>query len=176
MHINQSHKTSKQYTHIITHLLKNTYGFQLYHYNDVIMSVMAHQITSLTIFYSSVYSGTDENIKAPRHWPLCGEFTGDRWIPRRNGQKRGKCFHLITSSWFFKLLATFYAYREILNMSIIRNHKLHRSTLCHANYSMMTSSNGTLSALLALCVGNLPVNSPHKGHVELWCFMWSAHE
>ena len=24
-----------------------------------------------------------ENIKDPRHWPLCGEFTGDRWIPRR---------------------------------------------------------------------------------------------
>ena len=23
-----------------------------------------------------------ENIKAPRHWHLCGEFTGDRWIPR----------------------------------------------------------------------------------------------
>ena len=27
-----------------------------------------------------------ENIKALRHWPLCGEFTGDRWIPRTNGQ------------------------------------------------------------------------------------------
>ena len=27
-----------------------------------------------------------ENIKAPRHWPLCGEFTGDRWIPRLMGQ------------------------------------------------------------------------------------------
>ena len=27
-----------------------------------------------------------ENIKAPRHWPLCGEFTGDRGIPRTNGQ------------------------------------------------------------------------------------------
>ena len=26
------------------------------------------------------------NIKAPRHWPLCGEFTGDRWIPRTKGQ------------------------------------------------------------------------------------------
>ena len=38
------------------------------------------------------------NIKAPRHWLLCGEFTGDRWIPRTNGQKRGKCFHLMTSS------------------------------------------------------------------------------
>ena len=40
-----------------------------------------------------------ENIKAPLHWPLCGEFTGDRWIPRTNGQLRGKCFHLMTSSW-----------------------------------------------------------------------------
>ena len=27
-----------------------------------------------------------ENIKALRHWPLCGEFTGDRWISRENGQ------------------------------------------------------------------------------------------
>ena len=27
-----------------------------------------------------------ENIKAPRHWPLCGEFTGDRRIPRTNSQ------------------------------------------------------------------------------------------
>ena len=27
-----------------------------------------------------------ENTKAPRHWPLCVEFTGDRWIPRTNGQ------------------------------------------------------------------------------------------
>ena len=32
-----------------------------------------------------------ENVKAPRHWPLCGDFSGDRWIPRTNGQQRGKC-------------------------------------------------------------------------------------
>ena len=44
------------------------------------------------------------NIKAPRHWPLCGEFTGDRWIPRTNGQLRGKCFHLMTSSCLDKHL------------------------------------------------------------------------
>ena len=47
------------------------------------------------------------NIKALRHWPLCGEFTGDRWIPRTNGQLRGKCFHFMMSSWdspCFKLL------------------------------------------------------------------------
>ena len=39
-----------------------------------------------------------EKIKAPRHWPLCGDVTGDRWIPRTNGQYREKCFHLMTSS------------------------------------------------------------------------------
>ena len=27
-----------------------------------------------------------ENIKAPRNWPLWGEFTGDQWIPRTKGQ------------------------------------------------------------------------------------------
>ena len=66
------------------------------------MGTMASQITSLTIVYSTVYSGADqgnlkaprlklpasrlfiqpfiqaqikENIKASRHWHLCGEFT-----------------------------------------------------------------------------------------------------
>ena len=57
------------------------------HYSDVIMGAMASKITSLTIVYWTVYSGADKkNIKAPRHWPLCGEFTGDRWIPHINGQ------------------------------------------------------------------------------------------
>ena len=27
-----------------------------------------------------------ENFEAPRHWPLWGEFTGVRWIPRTKGQ------------------------------------------------------------------------------------------
>ena len=70
-----------------------------FHYNGVTMSSMASQITSLTIVYSTVYSDADQrNIKASRHWPLWGEFTGDRWIPRTNGQLRGKCSHLMTSS------------------------------------------------------------------------------
>ena len=82
-------KCSTLYNHIHTHL----------HYN-VIMGAMAPQITSLTIVYSTVYSGQiKENTKAPRHWPLCGEFTVDRWIPRTKGQQRRKCFHLMTSSW-----------------------------------------------------------------------------
>ena len=54
------------------------------HYSDVIMSTMAFKITSLTIVYSTVYSGPDQrNLKALCHWPLCGKFTGDQWIPRK---------------------------------------------------------------------------------------------
>ena len=47
-------------------------------YSDVTMSAMASQMTSITIIYSTVCSGAEENIKAPHHGPLCGEFTGDR--------------------------------------------------------------------------------------------------
>ena len=33
-----------------------------------------------------IWAQIKENIKALRHWPLCGEFTGDRWILRTNDQ------------------------------------------------------------------------------------------
>ena len=56
------------------------------HYSDVIVSVMASQITSLTIVYSAVYSGTNE-IKHPssssmafvrgiHRWPLNSPHKG----------------------------------------------------------------------------------------------------
>ena len=45
------------------------------HYNDIIMTMIASQITSLRVVYSIVYSGTDQR----KQW-------------------RGKCFHLMTSS------------------------------------------------------------------------------
>ena len=64
------------------------------HYNDVIMSAIASRLFTQAFIQTHI----KENIKAPRHWPLCGEFTGDRWIPRTNGQQRGKYFKLMTSS------------------------------------------------------------------------------
>ena len=61
---------------------QTSYVLQLWHYNDVMMDAMASQITSLAIVYSPlIQTQIKEHIKAPRHWPLCGEFTGDRWIP-----------------------------------------------------------------------------------------------
>ena len=48
------------------------------HYSGVTIGAMASRITSLPSVYLTVYSGADQR-KHPRHWPLCGEFTGDRW-------------------------------------------------------------------------------------------------
>ena len=46
------------------------------HYCDVIMGAMVSQITSSRLFTKpSIQAHIKENIKAPGHWPLCGEFT-----------------------------------------------------------------------------------------------------
>ena len=63
------------------------------HYNDVTMDSLASQITSLTIVYSAVYSGADQ-----RKHQSSASRAFVRVIPRTNGQLRGKCFHLMTSS------------------------------------------------------------------------------
>ena len=51
----------------------------------VCLGTMLSQITSLTIVYR-LQVQIKENIKAPRHWPLWGNSTGHRWIPRTKGQ------------------------------------------------------------------------------------------
>ena len=46
------------------------------------MTPMASQITSFTVVYWTVYSDADQRkIKAQRHCPLCGEFTGTGEFP-----------------------------------------------------------------------------------------------
>ena len=53
-----------------------------YHYNDVIMSVMASQITGVSVAYSTVGSGADQRKhatwkQAPRHrWPVNSPHKG----------------------------------------------------------------------------------------------------
>ena len=67
---------------------KMHHGYFLRHYDDVIMSVIASQITSLTIVYSTVYPGADQSkhqssaslafvwgihrgpVNSPHKWPV----------------------------------------------------------------------------------------------------------
>ena len=50
------------------------------HYGDV------KSLASRLFTQPFIQAQIKENIKAPRHWPLCGEFTGERWIPRTKVQ------------------------------------------------------------------------------------------
>ena len=69
------------------------------HYNDVIMSAVASQITNLTSVYSTIYSGAEQKkLQSPASMALLGEFTGDQWIPRTKGKWRGTNCHVMTSS------------------------------------------------------------------------------
>ena len=63
------------------------------HYNDVIMGKIASQITSLTIVYSSVYSGADER-KHPSSASLAFVWGIHRWpvIYPHKGQVTRKMF------------------------------------------------------------------------------------
>ena len=76
-----------------------------YHYNGVIMSAMASQITSLTIVYPNVYSGADQRkhqssaslafVRGIHRWPV--NFS-------HKGPVTRKCFHFMTSSWRLRAL------------------------------------------------------------------------
>ena len=47
---------------------------------------MASQITGVSMAIQPfAQTQIKENIKAPCHWPLGGESTGDRWIPLTKG-------------------------------------------------------------------------------------------
>ena len=87
---------------------------------------MASPITGVSIIYSTVCSGADQR-KHQSSTVLVFAHT--------KGQQRGKCFHLMTSSWG-------------------------KGTIPWWRHQMET-----FSALLALCAGKspVPVNSTHKG-------------
>ena len=81
-----------------TRIIAQVTSWHRYHYSDVIMSAMAYHITSLTIVYSTVYSGADQRkhqssvslafVRGIHRWPVNS---------RTDGQWRRKCFHLMTS-------------------------------------------------------------------------------
>ena len=70
------------------------------HYIDVTKTTVASQITSLTVVYSTVYSDADQRThQSSASLAFVWGIHRDRSIPRTKGQLRGKCFHLMTSSW-----------------------------------------------------------------------------
>ena len=84
-------------TNIIPHYKRRhneRYGVSNHQYHDCLLN---------RFFQAQI----KENIKAQRHWPLRGEFTGDQWISRTNCHYRGKYFNLMTSSWLMLTVSIF---------------------------------------------------------------------
>ena len=102
------------------------------------MGAIASQIASLTIVYSIVYSDADQR----NHQSLASlAFCADRWIPRTNGQLRGKCFHLMTSSWFWRTLTVSSRPRAAaLNLNEVKHTPLSFGTLLFMTYICMLNN------------------------------------
>ena len=69
-------------------------AFLIGHYGDVIMGAMASQITSWRLFTQSfIQAQIKENIKAPRHWPLCaGNSPGTGQFPAQMASNEENVF------------------------------------------------------------------------------------
>ena len=101
-HVHVYRRGPLQITDISYELGMDTLSHLLFHvhYTDVIMTTIASQITSLTVVYSTVYSDADQRKhQCSASLAFVWGIHRDRWIPRTKGQLRGKCFHLMTSSW-----------------------------------------------------------------------------
>ena len=94
-------------------------AYMLFHYSNVIMSMMGSQITGITIVYSTVCSGAHQ--RKHQSSPSLTFVGGIHWwIPRTKGHQHGKCFHLMTSSCLnrLKFININLNYIEIINILI----------------------------------------------------------
>ena len=90
------------------------------HFNDVIMSAMASQITSNTVVFSTIYSGRYQR-KRQGSAPLTFVRGIHRWPANspHNGPVTQKCLHLMMSSRTARWGATFSSWRTTTLTKII---------------------------------------------------------
>ena len=111
------------------------------HYNDVIMGMMATQITSLTIVYSTVIRAQiKENIKAPRHWPLCGEFTGTgEFLARIASNAENVSIDDVIMSWQgYQTVAECFSHKLLLRITFSFDSTRHDIVFCREGFQWPT--------------------------------------
>ena len=126
------------------------------------MIAMAFQITSLTIVYSTVYSGTDEK-KPQSPASLASERGIHRWSvnsPHKWPVTR-KCFHLIMTSWFHRIstgliAAEIFTFCQLVYFVLLFLHYMH--TLSYISLSIWSMDSN--------------FRPPHKGKGKI--FPWQS--
>ena len=138
------------------------------HYNDIIMSTMASQITSLTIVYSAVYSGADQRkdqssaslafVRGIHRWPVNSTH---KWPVRRKMLP----FDVVIMKYCG------YPMNCMIPPIFARGRE---------NVIMMTSSNGNIFRVTdRLCgefTGHRWIPRTKASDAELWCFLSCAIE
>ena len=82
-----------------------------------------------------------EGIKAPRHWPLCGEFTGDRWIRRQKWPETRKMFpfdDVIMLKYFCHVCLSVYMF--LAKLTRISGIYVFLSVCCSVSFGVLFSS------------------------------------
>ena len=102
------------------------------------MTTVAAQITSLTVVYSTVYSyANHRKHQSSASLAFVWGIHRDRWIPRTKGQLRGKCFHLMMSSWVH------FRVRRRKNFCLSRQNRLSRTLdIWHKEYMSVQKYSG----------------------------------
>ena len=145
------------------HFKQTSFNNSLQWHNDVIMGTMASQITSRMIVYSTVIQAQiKENIKAPHHWPLCGEFTGSGEFPAQRASNAEN----VSISWRHRVLLY---HSIVISEGVLSVQKYQSTHHNRANWSivevvwwlcMMTSSILALRAGKSLVIGDFPAQRP----------------
>ena len=124
-----------------------------------------------------------ENIKAPCHWPLCGEFTGTGEFPAQMASNAENVsiwwrYHAVCL-WMRNYIPhktmdmTTEPYPNLINKRGVK----YVSNLIRR---MLTSPNGNIFRVTGhLCgefTGHRWIPPTNARDAELWCFLWSASE
>ena len=144
------------------------------------MTTMASQITSLTIVYSIVYSGTDQRKhQSSSSLDFVWGFHRDRWILRTKGQLRGKYLHLMTSSWYPRnlkrdiLCFVVVSYKLVLQISfrvtslIIEPDRMIDKQNKAQHIQMCSYFRDTITGMCYFMRFGCYSAFPHKGHLAL---------
>ena len=158
----------------------------VYHYIDLIMITVGSQITSPTVVSSTDYSDADQwkHQSSASLAFVWGIHRTDEFPTK--GLSRGKCFHLMTSSWLWSIL---FRSQCAANKPCL-SHQTHIARFMWPTWGPPRSCRPQVSPMLApwtllsgdtraphlKCIsqrgGRLPLILNRQNQDELWLFLW----
>ena len=100
--------TTKPYAYFLGYTVRRHCASMCHIYGAITLRWRHKSPASRLFAQPFIQAKMKENIKAPRHWPLWGEFTVVRWIPPHTGPVRRKMFpfdDVTMLAWQYEIMA-----------------------------------------------------------------------